>query len=165
MRKSFGGALRSVAEPHRRESYVGRIATVGGGGKSIAVTNMNKSQLRNLAPITPYGVASSPPVGLMAYVLVSDNSSRDGIIGVYDPNKPQCSPGNSMIYSSGGASVHCNGKLVLINTRNVLNEIDDIKKEIGSIKQSISNLQKEVGTANSNITNLQNDVNNLKNKL
>lgn len=129
-RKSFGSALRDVNTPHRRESYLGAISTVSDGGRSVTVTNMNNSQLRNLMPIAPYGVASSPPVGLMAYVLVSENSKRDGILGVYDPNRPLCSPGDSILYSSGGASVHCRGDSVLINGRDILGEIDNIKNKL-----------------------------------
>lgn len=133
-RKTLGHSLIGTGQPHKKESHVGRVATVGSGGKSVAVTNMNNSQLRNLVPITPYGISSSPPVGLMAYVLVADSSSKDGIVGVYDPNKPQCSPGNSMLYSSGGASVYCNGSSVLLNNRDVLSEIDNIKKDIEELK-------------------------------
>lgn len=130
MRKTFGHALNGVSEPHRKESYVGRVSTVGNGGRSVSVTNMNSSQLRNLKPIMPYGISSSPPTGLMAFVLVSDNSSKDGIIGVYDPNKPSCTPGNCMMYSYGGASVYCNGDRVLLNGRDVLKEIDEIKNSL-----------------------------------
>lgn len=143
-RKSFGSALKSTDKPHRRESHVGRVATVGSGGKSIAVTNMNNSQLRNLVPITPYGISSSPPIGLMAYVLVADNSSKDGIVGVYDPDKPQCNPGDSMLYSSGGASVHCNGSSVLLNNRDVLNEMDNISNKITNILNEISNIKGDI---------------------
>lgn len=130
MRKSFGSALRDVGQPHRQESYNGRISTVDDGGKSISVVNMNNSQLRNLIPIMPYGMASSPPVGLMAYVIISGSAKRDGIIGVYDPDKPRCNPGDSMLYSLGGASVHCNGNTVLINGIDILQEIDDIKGKL-----------------------------------
>lgn len=134
MKKSFGRALNGVAEPHRSESHVGQISTVGSGGKSIAVTNMNNSQLRNLVPVMPYGISSSPPAGLMAFVLVANNSGKDGIVGVYDPNKPSCSPGNCMMYSSGGATVQCSGSSVLLNKRNVLNEIDDLKQKIRELE-------------------------------
>lgn len=128
--RSFGAALNGVAEPHRQESHVGKVETVGSGGKSIAVTNMNNSQLRNLVPIMPYGIASSPPPGLMAFVLVTQNSGKDGIVGVYDENKPACSPGDSMLYSKGGATVKCTGSTVLLNGRNVLKEIDELKARL-----------------------------------
>lgn len=129
--KSFGAALNGVAEPHRQESHVGKVETVGSGGKSVAVTNMNNSQLRNLVPIMPYGISSSPPPGLMAFVLVAQNSGKDGIVGVYDENKPPCSPGECMMYSRGGATVRCtSGGAVLLNGRNVLKEIDDLKAKL-----------------------------------
>lgn len=143
-RKAFGSALKGTDKPHRRESHVGRVATVGSGGKSIAVTNMNNSQLRNLVPITPYGISSSPPVGLMAYVLVADNSSKDGIVGIYDPDKPQCNPGDSMLYSSGGASVHCSGSSVLLNNTDVLGKIKTLENEINTLKNKINGLENEV---------------------
>lgn len=129
--RSFGAALNGVAEPHRQESHVGQIETVGHGGKSISVTNMNNSQLRNLVPIMPYGISSSPPPGLMAFVLVTSNSGRDGIIGVYDDSKPPCSPGECMMYSRGGATIKCTSDgAVLLNDRDILKEIDDIKSRL-----------------------------------
>lgn len=134
MGKKFGAALNGVDQPHRRESHIGKISTVGSGGRSISVDNGNNSQLRNLVPIMPYGIASSPPTGLMSFVLVANNSGRDGIVGVYDPNKPSCSSGNCMMYSSGGATVHCKGGSVLLNNRNVLNEIDDLKQKIRELE-------------------------------
>lgn len=137
-RKSFGNALIGVDQPHRKENYVGRVSTVGKGGKSISVTNMNNSQLRNLVPIMPYGIASSPPTGLMTYVLVNDNASRNGIIGVYDPNKPECSPGDSMMYSRGGASVHCRGNKVFINGIDILQKISGGSSSGGSSSSSSS---------------------------
>jgi hypothetical protein len=140
MKNTFGRAISGVGEPHRRESHIGRISTVGSGGKSLTVTNMNSSELRNLVPIMPYGISSSPPTGLMAFVLVANNSGRDGIIGTYDPNKPSCNSGDSILYSSGGATVHCNGKSVLLNKRNILNEIDDLRKKISSLETIINNL-------------------------
>ena len=133
MPRRFGKDLNGVAEPHRRESHIGRISTVGNGGKSISVDNMNNSQLRNLVPIMPYGISSSPIVGLMSFVLVANNSGRDGIVGVYDPNKPSCNPGDSMMYSSGGATVHCNGNKVLINKRDILKELDELTQRINKI--------------------------------
>ena len=126
--KKFGAALNGVAEPHRRESHVGKVATVGGGGKSLAVTNANNSQLRNLVPIMPYGISSSPTPGLMAFVLVAQDSSKDGIVGVYDPDKPACKSGEIIIYSAGGATVKCSGNKVYINGRDVLKEIDDLRR-------------------------------------
>lgn len=130
MSRKFGAVLSSVSEPHRRESHVGRVATVGDGGKSVTVTNMNNSQLRNLIPIMPYGIASSPPCGLMAYVLIAQDSSKNGIVGVYDPNKPSVMPGECAIYSAGGAVVKCSGNIVTINDRDILKEIDMIKMRL-----------------------------------
>lgn len=133
MSKRLGRELNGVSEPHRRESHIGRISTVGSGGRKLSVDNMNNSQLRNLVPIMPYGIASSPPVGLMSFVLAANNSGRDGIIGVYDPNKPSCSSGDCMMYSSGGAKVYCKGDKVLINNRDILKELDALSDKVNSL--------------------------------
>lgn len=162
MKKTFGRSLNGVAEPHKSESHIGRVSTVGSGGKSIAVANMNNSQLRNLVPIMPYGISSSPTTGLMAYVLVANNSGRDGIIGVFDPAKPSCSPGDSMLYSSGGASVHCRGKLVLINSVDVLDEIKKLKDRVSTLESEVDTLQSEVDTLQSETSNLESRVSSLE---
>lgn len=134
MGRKFGAALNGVAEPHRRESHVGRVATVGDGGKSISVTNMNNSQLRNLVSVAPYGISSSPTSGLMSFVLVIGTGSKDGMIGVYDKDKPSCKPGECIVYSSGGATVKCTSKgKVMINDRDILDEIDKIQKRLDQI--------------------------------
>lgn len=130
MKKTFGSALNNMDGLRKKESHVGRISTVGNGGKSVTITNMNNSQLRNLVPIMPYGISSSPPVGLMAFVLATDNAGNDGIVGVHDPNKPPCKPGDIIIYSSGGATIHCDGNAVRINGRDILKEIDDLSRRI-----------------------------------
>lgn len=158
MKKTFGRALNGVEEPHRRESHIGRISTVSGGGKSVTVTNMNNSELRNLVPITPYGISSSPPTGLMAFVLVANNSGRDGIVGIFDPNKPSCSMGDSMIYSSGGATVHCRGRSVLLNTRDVLKEVDDLKTSMKNLEDKVSGLEDRVNDLESTINGLNTTV-------
>lgn len=128
MRK-FGAALSGIDQQHRQESHTGRISTVGDGGRSIAMANMSNSQLRDLIPISPYGVASSPPVGLKAFAIVSDNNENDGMIGVYDPNRPKCKPGNSVLYSSGGAKVECIGDKVYVNGVDILSEIEALKNK------------------------------------
>ena len=109
MSKRFGAALNGIDQPRKRESHIGRISTVSNGGRSMSVANMHNSQLSNLVPVMPYGISSSPIPGLMSFVLAGNNSGSDGMVGVYDPNKPSCNPGDSMLYSSGGARVHCNG--------------------------------------------------------
>lgn len=135
--RRLGAELNGVSEPHRRESHIGKISTVGSGGRSITVDNMNNSQLRNLVPIMPYGISSSPPSGLMAFVLVANNSGRDGVIGVYDYNKPSCKSGDCMMYSSDGASVHCNGDKVLINKKDILDEIRKLSDRIDELSSKI----------------------------
>ena len=151
MKKTFGSALNGVAEPHRRESHIGRISTVGNGGKSIAITNMSNSQLRDLVPIMPYGISSSPPAGLMAFALAANNSGRDGIVGVYDPNKPSCNPGDSILYSSNGATVHCSGNSVLINGKDILSEMNDLLDKINELSNKVNDLSIRVDKIESRI--------------
>ena len=129
--KRLGEALNGVGLPHKRESQIGRVATAGDGGRSINVTNMNNSQLSGLMNITPFGISSSPPSGLVAFVIESNNSGKDGMMGVFDPNKPKCKSGDVILYSTGGAKVECRGDKVLINDVDILDEIDKIKKALG----------------------------------
>lgn len=161
MSRRLGRELNGVSEPHKRESHIGRISTVGSGGRKISVDNMNNSQLRNLVPIMPYGVASSPPIGLMSFVLASNNSGRDGIIGVYDPNKPSCDSGDCMLYSSGGAKVHCKGNTVLINSRDTLKELDDSSIKVNDLSNQLKNLSTKVDNLSTKIDNLSNELNSL----
>lgn len=165
MSRKFGKALNGIEQPHRRESYVGKISTVGDGGKSISATNMSNSQLTNSVPIMPYGISSSPLPGLMTYVLIADNSSKNGILGVYDPNKPSVGSGECAMYSSGGAIVRCSGKSVTINGRNILNEIDNIKSDISNIKDKISTIESDINTIKENIGDIgtiKNDIDSIK---
>ena len=135
MRK-FGAVLNSVDNNHRQEGYVGRVSSSGGGGKNVNITNANNSQIKAVSA-TPYGISSTPPSGMMAFVLVGQGSDKDGVVGVFDPNKPSCNAGCCMMYSAGGATVKCSGRSVLINGRNVLSEIDEINKKIEEIEKKI----------------------------
>ena len=135
MRK-FGAVLNSVDNNHRQEGYVGRLSSSGGGGKNVNITNANNSQIKAVSA-TPYGISSTPLSGMMAFVLVGQGSDKDGVVGVFDPNKPSCNAGCCMMYSAGGATVKCSGRSVLINGRNVLSEIDEINKKIEEIEKKI----------------------------
>lgn len=130
MPRRLGADLNSVYEPHRRENHVGKISNVGNGGKSISVTNANNSQLRELVPVMPYGISSSPTPGLMSFVIDSGNSGNDGMVGVYDPKKPSCKPGECMMYSSGGATVKCTGKKVMVNDIDLIEEINKMRDKL-----------------------------------
>lgn len=129
MSRRFGGELNGVNEPLRKQMQTGKISTVGDGGKQASVTNMSGSQLRNLMPIAPFGIASSPPVGLLAYTMVLDSQTNNGIIGVYDPNRPSVASGDITIYSAGGAKVECIGSKVLVNGIDI-DELDDRVKKL-----------------------------------
>lgn len=171
MSRKLGQALNGVTEPHRKETHIGRISTVGDGGRSLSVDNMNNSQLRNLVPIMPYGISSSPPIGLMSFVLAANNSGRDGIIGVYDPNKPSCNSGECMMYSSGGATIHCKGKNVLlngttlVNNRHILNENDELFRRVVNLENRVTDLEDRVNNLETEVSNLKNRVSILESKI
>lgn len=126
MSRRFGQALNGISEPRRSSSHTGRVTTVGDGGKSLSISNINGSQLRDIIPISPYGISSSPPTGLMSFVIASDNSGNDGMVGVYDPSRPVCQPGECIIYSSGGATIKCSGNKVYINGIDVVEKLNKL---------------------------------------
>ena len=130
--KRFGEELNNMHNgSFTRSTVSGSIASTGNGGKTISINNAHGSVQKNMLSLSPYGFASTPPSGLLAFSVVSDSGGRDGVIGVYDPKKPACAVGNSVMYSSGGANVKCSGSIVTANGRNFLKEIDDIKAKIG----------------------------------
>lgn len=136
--KRFGEALNKMhSGSFTRSTISGSIASTGNGGKTISINNVHGSVQRNMLSLSPYGFASTPPSGLIAFSVVSDSGGRDGVIGVYDPKKPACAVGNSVMYSSGGANVKCSGSVVTANGRNFLEEIDAIKEDIEQIKAKI----------------------------
>ena len=130
--KRFGQELNNMhSGSFTRSTVSGSIASTGTGGKTISINNVQGSVQKNMLSLSPYGFASTPPSGLLAFSIISDSGGRDGVIGVYDPKKPACAVGNSAMYSSGGASVKCSGSTVTANGRDFLKEIDDIKAKIG----------------------------------
>lgn len=136
--KRFGEELNNMRSgSFTRSTASGSIASTGNGGKTININNAHGSVQKNMLSLSPYGFASTPPSGLLAFSVVSDSGGRDGVIGVYDPKKPACAVGNSVMYSSGGANVKCSGSIVTANDRNFLKEIDDIKEDIEQIKAKI----------------------------
>ena len=136
--KRFGQELNNMhSGSFTRSTVSGSIASTGNGGKMISINNAQGSVQKNMLSLSPYGFASTPPSGLLAFSVVSDSGGRDGVIGVYDPKKPACAVGNSVMYSSGGANVKCSVSTVTANSRNFLKEIDDIKEDIRQIKAMI----------------------------
>lgn len=134
--KRFGEELNNMhSGSFTRPIVPGNIASTGNGGKTISINNAQGSVQKNMLSLSPYGFASTPPSGLLAFSVVSDSGGRDGVIGVYDPKKPTCAVGNSVMYSSGGANVKCSGSTVTANGRDFLKEIDGIEEGIGDIKE------------------------------
>ena len=144
--KRFGQELNNMhSGSFTRSTVSGSIASTGNGGKTISINNVQGSVQKNMLSLSPYGFASTPPSGLLAFSIVSDSGGRDGVIGVYDPKKPACAVGNSVMYSSGGANVKCSGSTVTANGRNFLKEIDDIKEDIKEIKEDIKQIKAKIG--------------------
>ena len=150
--KRFGEELNNMhSGSFTRSTVSGNIASTGNGGKTISINNAQGSVQKNMLSLSPYGFASTPPSGLLAFSVVSDSGGRDGVIGVYDPKKPACAVGNSVMYSSGGANVKCSGSTVTANGRDFLKEIDDIEKgtedikEIKEIKEDIEQIKAKIG--------------------
>lgn len=130
--KRFGEELNTMGNgAFTRSTVSGNIASTRNGGKLISINNMHGSVQKNMLSLMPYGFASTPPSGLIAFSIISDSGGRDGVIGVYDPKKPSCGVGDCAMYSSGGATIKCSGGTVTANSRDFLKEIDDIKKKIG----------------------------------
>lgn len=130
--KRFGEGLNNMQSgAYTRSTVSGSISSTGSGGKTASVCNMQGSSLKNVLTLMPYGFASTPPSGLIAFTIVSDSGGRDGVVGVYDPKKPSCAVGDCTMYSSGGATIKCKGSKVLANDRDFLDEIDKIKQRIG----------------------------------
>lgn len=142
--RRFGSDISGIDNPRKKENNVGKVSTISGDGKTVAVTNMNNSQLRNLKPVSQYGVASSPTPGLQAFVISIDTSDSDGIVGVYDPNRPACKAGETILYSSGGATVKLSGGSVLINGINILGEISAIKERLNTIEADILDIKSKL---------------------
>ena len=150
--KRFGEELNNMhSGSFTRSTVSGNVASTGNGGKTISINNAQGSVQKNMLSLSPYGFASTPPSGLLAFSVVSDSGGRDGVIGVYDPKKPACAVGNSVMYSSGGANVKCSGSTVTANGRDFLKEIDGIKggiediKEIKEIKEDIKQIKAKIG--------------------
>lgn len=144
--KRFGEELNNMhSGSFTRSTVSGNIASTGNGGKTISINNVQGSVQKNMLSLSPYGFASTPPSGLLAFSVVSDSGGRDGVIGVYDPKKPACAVGNSVMYSSGGANVKCSGSVVTANGRNFLKEIDAIKEDIKEIREDIQKIKAKIG--------------------
>lgn len=102
--RSIGRALSRSGTGSKQDGYVGPIASVDKDGKSMNVNNLSASQLRNLMNMSPYGISSCPTVGMKAQVIVNDYNNNT-VVGVYDKDKPKANPGETILYSIGGAFI------------------------------------------------------------
>jgi phage gp45-like len=102
---NIGRTLSSAGVEHRRESYIGPVATSGNGGRLINVNNLNNSQLRDLMNMSPYGISSRPKAGVKAQVIVNDNNNNT-VVGIYDNSRPSVEPGEIALYSVGNALIY-----------------------------------------------------------
>lgn len=100
-----------------------------GDGKMMNVQTTYDNEARSLKNISPYGVASCPPSGLFAQIMMNDKTNNT-FLGVYNPNAPKVAPGEIVLYSTGnttislkpdgtisitGAKIDINGQSININ--------------------------------------------------
>lgn len=97
-------ALKSVDSSHRREAYIGPLASTGGGGHSAKVNNLYNSEVRGKS-VMPFGISSRAMAGTKAQTIVNDNSDNV-VVGVYDPARPHVGVGEVCLYSTGGCSIY-----------------------------------------------------------
>lgn len=108
MSKRFGAEMGGSGD---NTIPVGKISSTGGGGKNAAMSS-NGSEIKGMLPIGPYGVASTPPSGLMAYAIMN-YGGKDGFL-VYDPGRPSVNAGDITLYNSKGAKIELKGNNVII---------------------------------------------------
>lgn len=105
MMRNIGRDMRTMGSEHRRDGYIGPIASTGSGGKLMNVNNLNNSQLRDLLNMSPYGISSRGNSGMKAQVMVNDDSNN-AVVGIYDPDKPEVDVGETILYSDGGCIIY-----------------------------------------------------------
>lgn len=96
--------ISSVDVGHKRETYIGPIASTSNGGRDTNVNNLYNSQI-NSKSVMPYGISSRGMSGMKAQTIVNGNSDNV-TVGVYDPNRPDVGVGEICLYSSGGCSIY-----------------------------------------------------------
>ena len=75
-------------------------------------------EYNNMRVISPYGIIYIPPVGTTGVVLPTEGENM--LLGVCNEEKADLSPGELMLFSSGGASIVLkNNGTVLINGKEV----------------------------------------------
>lgn len=99
--------INNISSNHRRESYIGPLASTSDGGKDSNVNNMHNSQIRGMS-MMPYGISSRPKNGMKAQTIVNDDNDCV-TLGVFDKNRPDVGVGETCIYSSGGCRIYLSG--------------------------------------------------------
>lgn len=98
--------VQSVNSSHKRESYIGPLASTNAGGHNANVNNLHNSQVRDAKTIMPYGISSRAPSGVKAQAIVNGNNDNT-VVGVYDKNRPEVDVGEICLYTEkGGNSVY-----------------------------------------------------------
>ena len=97
-------AFKSIDSSHRREAYIGPLASTSNGGHLANVNNLYNSQIKGKT-VMPYGISSRAMGGTKAQTIVNNNSDNV-VVGVYDPDRPHVGVGEICLYSSGGCSVY-----------------------------------------------------------
>lgn len=103
--KRYDIAINKTDTDRRDTSYLGLLSSNSKDGKTMSINNLNKSQLRDVANVAPFGISSKAPNGMMMQTIINDNKNYSAL-GVIDPNKPNVSSGEIMLYSIGGSKVY-----------------------------------------------------------
>ena len=87
-------------------------------GSAVKADVFASGEYNNMRVVSPYGVIYNPPVGATGVVLPTEDGNM--LLGVCPKENVELSPGEIMLFSSGGASIVLknNGK-VLINGKEV----------------------------------------------
>lgn len=145
-------ALRSVANNHRQENYVGPLTSTRSGGHNANVNNLYNSQVRDARTVMPFGISSNPLSGVKAQTVVNDNSDNV-VVGVYDPSRPPVGAGEICLYSTGNCTVYLSsGGIVSIESGS--SNIDVERNKI-----SIYNGSSEIEIKSSDINIMSGDTN------
>lgn len=112
----FAGAFMSAGNKPQEVSDIGKITSTGNGGKRASMSS-NGAELKSMVPVGPYGIASTPPNGVMAYAIKNTGSSTGFVI--YDKDRPSVSAGNITIYNKSGTKIEVIGNKVTITGTNI----------------------------------------------
>jgi len=80
----------------------GRISS--SNNTTVNIQNTIDGEIRDLKVVAPYGIASCPVDGLFAQMIINGNDNNV-CVGVNNQAAPPTKSGETVLYSSGGATV------------------------------------------------------------